>query len=342
MRKFVLLTLLFFAVPFGFAQNDPLNINGYLSVDYLDGRNEMGDPYRTLKDPKLGLVLSGQIAANINFAAEVMFQQDTKQDAHVELNQALMEFSASSAFNFGLGLYLVPFGRYNENSRAYQTFLIEPPLSVKSFYPIMWRDMGIQVYGTIAGLLYSVYVGNGLAEKNWLNEGQQFKDNNKDKAFGGRAAWNVDQKFEVGYSHYRGKYDENNSRNLVLQCLDVSFISQSYQLIGEYTWADNENPADYAGGSGEGYFALLTFDIQNFWPVVSYQHSDYEDPFHGAGYYNPDFPGTGMSENRRRWTLGLVYNLGQTAFVKLEYQFNQDKEYEKKDDVLWLQVAVSF
>jgi phosphate-selective porin len=338
MKKFALFALLFFGASLVFAQNNQLKINGYLSVDYMDGQDESGDPYRTLQNPELGLIFSGLIAAKVNFTAEVMLQQD----AQVELNQALMGFSASNAFNFKLGLYLVPFGRYNENSRAYQTFLVEPPMNVESFTPAMWRDMGVQVYGTIAGLLYSAYVGNGLAEKNWLNEGQQFKDNNKDKAFGGRVAWNVDQKFEVGYSHYRGKYDDINSRVLVLQCLDVSFISSSYQLIGEYTWADNENPADYANGSGKGYFALLTFNIQNVWPVGSYQHYDYKDPIHGAGFFYPDFPGLGVSENRERWTLGAVYNLAQTAFFKLEYQFNREKEFEKKNDVLLLQVAVSF
>jgi len=274
----------------------------------------------------------------VSYVAEVVLQQDTQ----VELNQTLLAFSASNTFNFNLGLYLVPFGKYNENSRAHETFLVEPPMNVKYFYPAMWRDIGIQVSGTIVGLIYSAYVGNGLAEDDWLHEGQQFKDNNKDKGFGGRVAWNIDQKFEAGYSYYRGKYDENNSRNLVLQCVDVSVVSQNYKLLGEYTLADNENPAGYNDGSGKGYFALLTFNVQGLWPVASYQRYEYEDPFHGDAYLSPLFPGMGISEDRERWALGVVYNLSQTAFFKLEYQFNREKDFQKKNDMLLVQVAVSF
>jgi hypothetical protein len=113
-------------------------------------------------------------------------------------------------------------------------------------------------------------------------------------------------------------------------------------LIGEYTWADNANPADYEDGSGEGYFALLTFNIQGFWPVVSYQNYNYKDPFHGESFYSHVLPGFGIDEDRERWALGAVYILSQTAFFKLEYQFNKEKGVEKKNDMLLVQVAVSF
>jgi hypothetical protein len=215
-------------------------------------------------------------------------------------------------------------------------------MNVKYFYPALWRDIGVQVSGTILGLIYSAYVGNGLSENAWLYQGQQYKDNNRDKGFGGRVAWNIDQKFEVGYSYYRGKYDQNNSRNLVLQCVDASFVSQNYRLMGEYTWANNANPEDYEDGSGSGYFALLTVNILGLWPVASYQHFDFEDPFHGEGFFSPIFPGLGIYEDRERWALGLVYNLSQTAFFKLEYQFNREKGDEEKNDMLLAQVAVSF
>jgi hypothetical protein len=75
---------------------------------------------------------------------------------------------------------------------------------------------------------------------------------------------------------------------------------------------------------------------------VSYQHFDYEDPFHGEGFLDPLFPGLGISDERERWSLGLVYNLSQTAFLKLEYQFNREKEVEEKNDMLLVQAAVSF
>ena len=338
MRKIILFVLFFFCTILVFGQTNQFTINGYFSVDYLDGQNESDYPYGTFQNPKLGLIFSGFLAAKVDYIAEIVLVQD----AQVDLNQLLLGFSVSNAFNFKLGLYLVPFGKYNENSRAHQTFLIEPPMNVKYFYPAMWRDIGAQVSGTVAGLLYSVYAGNGLAENDWLYKGQQFKDNNRDKGFGGRVAWNIDQRFEIGYSHYRGKYDDDNSRYLVLQCVDCSFVSENYQLIGEYTWSDNENPAEYEDGEGTGYFALLTFNIRGLWPVASYQHYEHKDPFHGEGFYSPVLPGFGIDEDRERWALGLVYNLSQTAFFKFEYQFNKEKGVAKKNDMLLVQVAVSF
>jgi len=76
--------------------------------------------------------------------------------------------------------------------------------------------------------------------------------------------------------------------------------------------------------------------------VASYQHYDFEDPFHGDGSINPLLPGLGISEDRERWALGAVYNLSQTAFFKLEYQFNREKSFDKKNDMLLVQIAVSF
>ncbi len=338
MKKVTIFILIFLSAIFVCGQTNQLNINGYFSLDYLDGQSQSDYPYGTFQSPKIGLTFSGVLAARVNYVAEVVLQQD----ARVDMNQVLLGFSVSNAFNFDLGLYLVPFGVYNENSRAHQTFLVEPPMNVKYFYPAMWRDIGVQVSGTIAGLLYSAYVGNGLAEKGWLQEGQQFKDNNRDKGFGGRVAWNIDQKFEAGYSYYRGKYDDNNSRYLVLQNFDLSFVSQNYQLMGEYTRVDNENPEGYEDGSGQGYFALLTFDIQGLWPVVSYQRYEFKDPYHGEGFYSLVLPGFGIDENRERWALGLVYILSETAFFKLEYQLNKEKGVEKKNDMILIQVAVSF
>jgi hypothetical protein len=338
MKKFSLFVLIFLSANLVSGQTNQIKINGYFSADYVDGQNESAYPYGTFQNPKLGLIFSGFLAAKVNYVAEVMLSQD----AQVDLNKMLLGLSLSNAFNFELGLYLVPFGKYNENSRAHQTFLVEPPMNVKYFYPAMWRDIGVKASGTIAGLLYAIYVGNGLAENDWLHTGQQFKDNNKNKGYGGRVAWNVDQKFEAGYSYYRGKYDENNSRHLILQCFDISLVGQNYQLIGEYTRADNENPQGYEGGSGQGYFALLTFNIQGLWPVVSYQHYDLKDLFHGEGFYSRVLPGLGIDEDRERWALGLVYNLSQTAFFKLEYQFNREKSVEKKNDLFLAQIAVSF
>lgn len=338
MKNVTFFVLLLFLVSFSTAQENQLRVNGYLSAEYIQGQKDTIYPDGTFQNPQLGLLFSGLLMARVSYTAEVVL----RQNARIDLNQALLGLTASDSLAVNLGLFLVPFGRYNQNSRPHQTSLVETPLNLKNIYPEMWRDIGLQAEGVFSGLLYSVYLGNGLAEGQRLEWGQQFKDNNANKAIGGRFAWKIDPRFEVAYSHYRGKYDADNSRKLVLQGADGSWITQSFQVIGEYTWADMEAPEGFDDGKAEGFFVLLTFDFLNVMPVISYQKMDYSDSYHGLGFQSSDMPGAGISEKQTRWTLGFTYNLSQMAFFTLEYQFNKEEGLSKKSNVLFLQVSLSF
>lgn len=313
-------------------------ISGYISAEYINSQEEGIYPEGTFQTPQLGLMLSGLLVGNVGYMAEAVLQQD----AQVELNQALLAIGFSPTIAVNLGLYLVPFGRYNEISRPHETFLIQRPLSVDSLYPLYWRDIGVQAEGSVLGLLYSIYLGNGLSDGERLDGGQQFRDNNSNKAFGGRFAWDIDAKFQVGYSYYNGKYDDDSSLKRIFHGFDASWVSGSFQILGEYTWADVENPEGYDKGKGRGYFVLLTFDFMDAWPVVSYQKLDYQDPFRGPEYEGPDTPGDGISEKKERWSLGLVYVVSQVAFFKFEYQINKEEGLSKKDNVYLFQIALSF
>jgi hypothetical protein len=313
-------------------------LNGYASADYSKTQEDGIYPEGTFQNPQLGLILSGLLVGSVGYAAEAVLRQDAK----VELNQAFLAIGISPTVAVNLGLYLVPFGQYNEISRPHETFLIQRPLSVDNLYPLNWRDIGVQAEGSILGLLYSIYLGNGLSDGERSDEGQQFKDNNGNKAFGGRFAWDIDGKFQVGYSYYNGKYDDGNSLKRIFHGVDASWVSGSFQILGEYIWADTENPEGYDKGKGRGYFVLLTFDFMDAWPVVSYQNLDYQDPLRGPGYEGPDIPGEGISEKRERWSLGLVYVFSQAAFLKFEYQINKEEGFEKKDNAYLFQIALNF
>jgi hypothetical protein len=339
MKRFIISALVpILLVSFIRAQATQPKLSGYLSAEYVKSQEDGFYPEGTFQNPQLGLMFSGMLVGKVGYVAEAVF----RQEAEVDLNQALLAIGFSEAVAVNLGVYLVPFGRYNQTSRAHQTFLIQRPLSVDNLYPLNWRDIGVQAEGSILGLLYSVYLGNGLSDAERFDGGQQFKDNNASKAFGGRFAWDIDGSFVVGYSYYRGKYDDENSRNRILHGVDASWFGRSFQILGEYTWANIQNPDNVAEGEGKGYFILLTFDFLDVWPVVSYQNLDYQDPFRGAGYEGPDNPGEGISEKRERWSLGLVYIISQMAFFKFEYQINKEKDLSYNDNVYLFQIALSF
>ena len=203
--------------------------------------------------------------------------------------------------------------------------------------PVVFSDLYFPDNRFPSGELCSIYGEEGLPGRGHFIFSQPFSETLRQQLI--TAA--EDPIADAVYAHVNGPRFNSKPEIRALQS-HASFVSQSYQLLGEYTWADNENPIGYENGSGRGYFALLTFNVQGLWPVASYQHYDYEDPFHGEAYLNPLFPGLGISKDLERWALGVVYILSQTAFFKLEYQFNREKGVEIKNDMLLVQVAVSF
>lgn len=302
--------------------------NGYFSIGYTKGQKQAEVSMGSFLDPQLGLLFSGDVTERIDYVSEIRF----KREDRIELEQALVRFKSSDAFNLSLGLFLVPFGRYNQSNRPHQTQLINFPLNVEKMFPSSWRDMGLLVEGQFSGFFYSAYLGNGLAEAENLSGAQQLRDNNIDKGKGGRVGITLSQGFDVAYSYYRGKYDEEDSRDLVLQGMDIILQNQDFQILSEYSKAHLENPDGFEPGKAEGYFIQLSLLGSRLQPVASYQRIKYQDPFHGVG----------ISEERSRWTVGLVLAAAQNLFLSFEYDFNSEKETKLKDNSFLAQVVLSF
>ena len=302
--------------------------NGYFSIGYAKGQRQADFFKGSFLNPQLGLLFSGDVNEKIDYVSEIRF----KREDSIELEQALVRFKPSDSFNLSLGLFLVPFGRYNQSNRPHQTQLINVPLNVERMFPSSWRDMGILVEGEFSGFFYSVYLGNGLDEAEDLSGAQQFMDNNTDKGKGGRVGLTLSQGFNVAYSYYRGKYDDENTRDLALQGVDIIWRNQDFQILYEYSKTNLENPDGFEPGKAEGYFIQLSLEGSRLQPVVSYQRIKYKDPFHGEG----------ISEERSRWTVGMVFAAAKNLFLSFEYDFNSEKETKLKDNSFLAQVVLSF
>lgn len=311
-------------------------IIGYFSLDFAIGQEQSDVSKGSFRNSQAGLLFFDEISPSVSYLTEFRF----KPEGTVDVEQAWISFGSSEAFALNLGLYLVPFGRYNQSSRPHQTLLINPPLNVERMYPFFWRDVGILLEGRTRSFFYSAFLGNGLSEDVNLSGGQQFKDNNKDKGKGGRVGLVISQGFEIAYSFYSSKYDENNSRNLRLQGVDLFWYSEGVLVHAEYSKARMEIPGDT--GNAEGFFIQVAVDMGQFRPVACYQHLDYGDGFHGPGFVSPDVPGAGISMKKRRWALGFAYQASQNFLLKFEYDLNSEKDVELKDDALSVQIAFSF
>jgi hypothetical protein len=315
-----------------------LHVNGYLSFEYENGQQQSEFPDGTFENARAGLIFSGTAAKRFDYNLEVRYKSETR----VEMEEAWAGIAASPAFHVKLGLYLVPFGKYNTANRPYQRRFIKTPLAQAYVYPESWRDIGILAEGKSKYLRYAAYIGNGLREGPDLQAGQQYKDNNKNKAVGGRIGVMLSQSFEAGFSYYRGAYDSANTRNLSLQGADASWETESYLLLYEYNKADLANPSGYSRGKAEGHFGLLALNWEDFSLWGSYQKLDYTDPFHGPGFVEGESPGSGISFEQSRWAVGLVYFASTDILIKLEYDFNREGQTNLKNDVFYAQVALHF
>jgi hypothetical protein len=119
-------------------------------------------------------------------------------------------------------------------------------------------------------------------------------------------------------------------------------MTEDWQIMGEYTKAIINNPEGYTNGDVEAYFVQIVIYLGEFQPFASYQKLNYMDPFHGPDFSAGLGPGQGISVDKDRWALGVVYIPVPNVFLKFEYDFNRDKNIAKKDDIWAVQAAVRF
>ena len=311
-------------------------LNGYLSAQYENGQRESDSPKGTFGWARAGLMFSGIAAKMFTYDLEVRFKSENR----LEIEEAWVGFAPSASFQLKMGLYLVPFGKYNTANRPYQTPYIQAPLPQAYLYPESWRDIGVQAEGKWGSMSYSVYLGNGLREGRDLQDGQQFKDNNGDLATGGRVSFLLSQGFEVGASYYRGNYDDAGQRRLELRGADISWKSEVFLLAYEYGKAYLGNPEGFGRGTASGHFVLASLTLGDFSPLISFQTLVYDDPYHGEDPLDPLL--VGISKDISRWAVGLVFSPAPNFMLKVEYDFNKEATIKLDNDLFLAQVSLLF
>ena len=310
---------------------------GYLSFEFIKGQAQSGASQGSFQNLRGGLFFAGDLGEKFDF----MFEMGLKSESKLEMEQASVGFKLAVESDLRLGLFLVPFGKYNESNRPHQTALVRAPLNLAGVTPSSWRDIGLVVRGRMGFLRYAAYLGNGLGEKDGAAAGQLFKDNNKDKDRGGRLGFIAGQGFEVGVSYYSGKYDETNALRLTLEGADLTWISNDYEVRGEFTKAVWKNPAGAPDGRSDGYFVLMALNFGKLQPVVSFQRLNRGESSPGARLLVSE-EGPETLGLRSRWAFGLRYFMSPTFLVKAEYDMNKEKGYALRNNVVQIQAALSF
>lgn len=304
-----------------------VSYGGYLAVGYTKTQSEGDNPKGYLDSILGGLFARGVFNGRFGFLVEATFADESG----VGIKQAWAGFVPSEKFNVKAGLYLVPFGVWNRADRPHEQPLITTPLNLSYIYPASWRDIGVVVEGRISVISYAFYIGNGLKDAELLNGGQQFRDNNTDKAKGGRLGLILSESISAGASYYEGKYDDEGLFSHKLEGVDLSVVTSQWELHGEYTKGFIENPEPFERGETEGYSVWAVMSYRSFHPVASYQKMKYNDPFRGGG----------LALDISRWSLGVRFVLSSSFFLKVEYDWNRE-EPKLKNNALRLQAALGF
>jgi hypothetical protein len=315
-----------------------LRINGYFSLDAVQGSQGLAAKAWSLENLHGGLFFSGEWAPGFSYTLEPTFGPGRRLD----LSQAWMGFSFSPAIGLKAGLFLVPFGRYNTSRRPYETRLISDPDPIGAAFPADWRELGLLAEARFGNFSLAAYAGNGLAEAAEFGGGQQFRDNNGNKGWGGRLGVSLSASFEIGGSYYSGRADALNQRAIKMIGADASWSTQNIRASGEYVNTTIDNPAAFGRGEAEGWFGLLELVFDRWTPLASFQRLRYDDPFHGPSFGGPEIPGAGIFRDGTRWVFGLVYNLHPNILLKIEYDRRRESGAGRWTSTLRAQAAAHF
>ena len=221
--------------------NIQASIHGYVTFDAVlfDPFDfDLGDETPLTFDIHYFNVFVGASMADRVYA-EIQLEHEHGEDFAVrfaQLDLRLADFAVIRA-----GMFLTPFGRYNESLYPeYLTVLPRGPVvqMMRYIVPVVWNEVGVQLRGDFdlgeLQLGYMVYVVNGLEQEDDEATPEvedagslramrgNFRDrNNSDKAVGTRIYLRRLGAFEVGASGYTGAYTEDGEQRLTAVNLDA-------------------------------------------------------------------------------------------------------------------------
>ncbi|MEN6312406.1 MAG: hypothetical protein ABFD80_12815, partial [Acidobacteriota bacterium] len=124
--------ILLFAVLLGSAAaaeetSTTIRYGGYLAGEFLKGQSQSEFANGSFQNLQAGFLLSGNLSTSLAFKAEVR----SRSGSDFEVEQAWVGYVPSAVFSVKAGLYLVPFGIWNEASRPHESLLIGTPLNLE-------------------------------------------------------------------------------------------------------------------------------------------------------------------------------------------------------------------
>ncbi|RAP32209.1 hypothetical protein DID76_00980 [Candidatus Marinamargulisbacteria bacterium SCGC AG-414-C22] len=337
-----------------------LSVGGYFDTEYFSTidssyTSSKTDSIDTFKAHRFILGVSSIITDRISLNSEIEFEYggyvtNTDADSNVQkgeikIEQAWLDYKLSDTLTNRIGIILVPFGRVNVLHDSNLRDATQRPLYSKYIVPSTWFDTGTGFHGKMSyndvDFGYEVYVVNGLADTDDLTTDDikssngirkarpNYKiDNNNNKALAGRVFISPRIGFDVGYSFYQGKYDDDNSKNIALNGMDLFFKKGKHEFIAEYAIASiDSNSGTVPKKMDGGYIEFRSHVLQTY---LKSKLFSFKRPiitvFARTGFVNTDHATDYVTY---RYTLGFNFRPVESVVYKLEFvQDNYDQPTE--------------
>lgn len=291
------------------------------------------------------------------FEAELEFQLENNK-LEIGLEYADIMYVINDNLTIRAGKFLLPFGTFMERLHpAWVNRLPTRPLGFGHDGIAPSSGIGVELRGAFdlggAKLNYSVYSTNGPRLKDGEEEPDEagmlsfnnYEDNNKSKAFGGRIGLLPfgDSSTEIGFSTYStngsGATDSvYEDVGAFLYAVDFSFVKQISGISGvvdikaQYN-NSNIDDATYIEMHEDGDEEEYTFDNESnsFYTQLSYRptmaDSDFMKKLELVGRYsNFNAPeGAEWEEQSEQYAFGLNYWLSWRSLIKVAYQTTDTK-----------------
>ena len=288
-----------------------------------------------------------------------------EEDTEVDLGYAHISYLWNDYLTLGAGKFLLPFGIFNE--RLHPSWINKLPTAPLTANLVGESGLGFQVRGGApigsTKINYIAYIINGPDfGETASNAGRlgfvRNRDNNNNKAVGGRIGFLPIPELEIGYSILCGRVNDSSSLHsgvsTLMQGIDFTYarefdaIKGRLALHGEAVWVDTDDVIFM------GPFPTFTLDNKSnaWWLQAAYRptkvdlkigdHFELKNLEFVVRYDQLRRPGAQrLGLDRDQLTIGLDYWILPNAVVKAAYVFD-DTHGDSDQDGFFLQMGVGF
>lgn len=265
-----------------------LKLNGFLDLEYERSYSDnasLGDTKGSFDQAHFNILMEFPVSHTLTVKGHIEYEhgpwlKGAGDSGELTTEWAYLEYLVGNTLRFRAGKILTPFGVYNEIHDATPTYLsIRIPWEIYraneagGFPMFPTFGTGISLLGDyLAGedldLNYSVYMVNGENDVSGLNEAE--RDENSDKAIGGRLMLSPRFGTAVGGSFFTGKKGVDK-KNHSTWAVTVDYGMSMFNARAEYASSELDNQTE------KGWYGEVSYRFRKVTPFLRYGTLDPND-----------------------------------------------------------------